>query len=70
MDANGPEIGVCFHRPQTERGMKELGQCVVKAVEGGRVFLQLLELGYEKFPHNTTACFARHFHFIYALYFN
>ena len=23
-------------------------------MEGGRVFLQLLELGYEKFPYNTT----------------
>ena len=28
---------------------------MVKAVEGGRIFFQLLELGYEKFPHNITA---------------
>ena len=27
---------------------------MVKAVEGGKFFFQLLELGYEKFPHNTT----------------
>ena len=27
---------------------------MVKAVEGGKLFFQLLELGYEKFPHNTT----------------
>ena len=29
---------------------------MVKAVEGGKFFFQLLELGYEKFPHNTTVC--------------
>ena len=27
---------------------------MAKAVEGGRIFYQLLELGYEKFPHNIT----------------
>ena len=27
---------------------------MVKPVEWGSIFLQLLELGYEKFPRNTT----------------
>ena len=52
--ATGPEIGVSFHIPQSEMGIEKLSQRVVEAVEGGKFFFQLLELGYEKFPHNTT----------------
>ena len=38
-----------------------VSQRVVKAVEGGKFFFQLLELGYGKFPHNTTDCTAVRF---------
>mgnify|MGYP001797840170 CR=1 FL=1 len=50
MDATGPQIGVCFHRPQSERDIKKLSQ----SSERGKNFFQLLELVYEKFPHITT----------------
>ena len=51
IDATGREIGMCFHRPQSERDIEKLSQRVVMAEEGGRIFFQLLELRYEKdFP--------------------
>ena len=34
MDATGPEIGVCFHRPQSERGIEEIKS--TRGHSGGR----------------------------------
>ena len=59
IDATGPELGVCFHRPQSEISIEKLSQRVVKAVKGVKIFFQLLALGYEKFPHNTTGQYVR-----------
>ena len=52
INGTGPEIGVCFHRPQSEMGIEKMWS---KQWKGVKFFFQLLELGYERFPHNTTA---------------
>ena len=52
--ATGPEKGVFSTDLKVKWVSKKLSQHVVKAVEGGKTFFQSLELGYEKFPHNTT----------------
>ena len=44
--------------PQTTKWKgyrKNWSQHVVKAVKGVRILFQFLEMGYESFPHNTTA---------------
>ena len=55
INATGLEIGVFFHSPQSEVGIDKIKSTCGR--EGKKLFFQLLELGYEKFPHNTTAYF-------------
>ena len=55
IDATCPDLDVRVHRPQNERGIGKISQHVVKAGKKLRIFFQLLELGYERFPHSITA---------------
>ena len=50
----GPEIGVCFHWPQSEMGIEKMESTCGEGSGGGKFFFQLLELGYKNIPHNTT----------------
>ena len=52
INATGPEIGVLFQ--QSEMGIEKVKSTCGQS-RGRMFFFQLLEFGYEKFPHNTTA---------------
>ena len=50
------DIEVVFHRPKSEKGIEKIKSACVwsKQWKWVNFFFQLIELGYEKFPHNTT----------------